>query len=109
MKLFFINKGRGTAYEIEPDVSCEKRTYDGRVSLSRCEPILDPIALVNEELITHWRIQSESGKLDVQMFVKICYNDASGRKYVQRFRMTISKAGTVMVTNYATPELAEND
>lgn len=107
INLHFINKGRGSAYDIVPEVTCEEERYNGRIVMRRCEPIQDPIALVGEEFVTYWKIESETGKLDCLVCVPIKYSDTSGRKYIQKYFLTISDNGLVKITNYSNPELLE--
>lgn len=107
INLHFINKGRGSAYDIVPEMTCKEEGYNGRIVLRRCESIQDPIALVGEEFVTYWKLESESGKLDCLVDVPIKYSDASGRKYIQNYSLTIGDNGKVMIINYANPELLE--
>lgn len=77
------------------------------IQMNRCEPIQDPIVMVNEVSESQWLIVSETGKLDFQAHLTIRYADASGRKYKQVYILIIHNNGVVMNKNYANPELIQ--
>lgn len=52
----FINKGKGAAYSLIPEMECEANTIKGKMTLSRCEPVQDPIALVGENFSTMYTL-----------------------------------------------------
>lgn len=105
--MLFINKGRGSAYDIIPSLKCTAKTMHGEVMLTRCEPIQDPIAMVGEKFRTMWTLGYETDLVDFVVTIPINYSDASGRKYVQRFDIIFNKSGYASITNFAKPELCE--
>lgn len=105
--ILFINKGRGSAYDIIPDLECKVKTKRGETTLSRCEPIQDPIAMVGEKFRTMWTLGYDQELVDFTGSIPINYSDASGRRYVQRFEIIFNKSGYACVRNFATPELCE--
>ena len=55
IQMEFLNKGRGSAYEISPDVECKANTPDMKeIQLYRCSVISDPIAMVGELFVVIW-------------------------------------------------------
>lgn len=106
--MYFINKGRGAAYDITPELRCEADTTHGNVVLSRCDAIQDPIAKVGEKFKTVWSLGYDKGVEDFVTYIPINYTDASGRKYVQRFNIIFNKSGYASITNFAQPELCVN-
>ena len=50
--MLFINKGRGSAYDIIPSLKCTAKTMNGEATLTRCDAIQDPIAMVGENLFS---------------------------------------------------------
>lgn len=102
----FLNKGRGAAYCIIPDLECTaKRMNMTEFIIHRCEAVQDPIAMVGEIFV-----MVMSYNKDEKDFFKITptikFEDASGRKYKQTFCIDIvDRLGKGMIINYAQPEL----
>lgn len=103
--MFFINKGRGSAYDIIPDLECTANTIYNEVVLNRCDAIQDPIAMVGEKFKTMWTLGYRIELVDFVTTISIKYSDASGRKYIQRFNIIFNKKGYASITNFAQPEL----
>lgn len=105
--MLFKNKGRGSAYDIIPSLKCKAKTMHSEVTLTRCEPIQDPIAMVGEKFRTMWTLGYETDLVDFIVTIPINYSDASGRKYVQQFDIVFNKIGYASITNFAKPELCK--
>lgn len=104
----FINKGRGSAYEIVPDVDCSVRTIDNKdIKIYRNGPVEDPIATVGEKFEVKWSYISKE-KYNFRMNPTITFKDASGRKYKQTYEVDIvDENGNANIINYAKPQLLE--
>jgi len=104
----FLNKGRGSAYEIVPDLICIGKTVDGKkIELYRFEAVEDPIATVGEMFVISWNYETEQ-RVMFRMNPTIKFRDASGRKYKQTYCIDIiDKLGNANIINYAQPELCE--
>ena len=108
IELVFKNKGRGGAYNIEPDYMCKAKLPDGaEKKLKRWEPIQDPIALVGESLKTEYALVGEKDLMNLMASLSINYNDASDRKYRQTFNLIVHKDGHVDIKNYPEPTLLD--
>lgn len=105
--MFFVNKGRGAAYDIIPVLECKANTVQGEAVLRRCDAIQDPIAMVGETFKTMWTLGYEEKLVDFITLLPISYTDASGRKYVQKYDIIFNKAGYASIRNFAQPELRE--
>lgn len=105
--MLFINKGRGSAYDIIPSLKCTAKTMNGEATLTRCDAIQDPIAMVGEKFSTMWTLGYEKEIVDFLVTIPINYSDASGRKYVRQFDIVFNKSGYASITNFAKPELDE--
>ena len=106
IQMEFLNKGRGSAYEISPDVECKANTPDMKeIQLYRCSVISDPIAMVGELFVVIWCYESKE-KLMLRMMPTIKFKDASGREYKQTYCIDIiDRIGNANIINYAHPEL----
>ena len=108
LRMEFLNKGRGAAYCIIPDLEgTAERMNRTEFTIRRYEAIQDPIAMVGETFV-----MVMSYDKDVKDFFRmkptIRYEDASGRKYKQTFHIDISdRLGNGTIINYAQPELCE--
>lgn len=108
IELVFKNKGRGGAYNIEPDYMCKAKLSDGaEKKLKRWEPIQDPIALVGESFKTEYALVGEKDLMNLMASLSINYNDASDRKYRQTFNLIVHKDGYVDIENYSEPTLLD--
>ena len=105
--MYFINKGRGAAYDILPTLECTANTIHGEKVLHRCDAIQDPIAMVGETFKTMWTLGCDVDLIDFITYLPINYTDASGRKYVQKFDIIFNKAGYASIRNFAQPEWCE--
>ena len=103
--IMFINKGRGSAYDIIPAMECKVRTMQGEKVLSRCDAIQDPIAMVGEKFRTMWTLGYGTSLINFTATIPINYMDASGRKYVQKFDIIFNESGYASITNFANPEI----
>ncbi len=109
LELNFINKGRGSAYSIVPDVefSCLDKSCD--ISITRNAEIKDPIAMQGEEFKFS---VSLSGKYKdiIPVEIGISYEDAAGRCYKQCHQIHIYGDFTGFnVMSYARPELIKKN
>ena len=104
----FLNKGRGSAYDIVPDTKCTVQTSTmEEFELYRFGAVMDPIAMVGEVFVVNWSYISEE-KLMFRMTPTIKFRDASGRLYKQTYCIDIvDKNGDANIINYAQPELIE--
>ena len=102
----FLNKGRGSAYEIIPDVNCTASHYGDTFTLYRHGAVEDPIAMVNESFVMEW---CYIGKeiYEYRMPFSICYKDASGRKYIQKYVVDIVDENESNIITYANPEICD--
>lgn len=102
----FLNKGRGSAYNIVPDLNCTASYMGDKFTVSRYGAVEDPIAMVNENFVMEW---SYIGKeiYGYRMPFSINYEDASGRRYVQKYEVDIISEKEANIINYAKPELSE--
>lgn len=106
LTITFKNKGNGTAFNIIPDLeSVNYYNFVNKIHITRNVPILDPIAMVGEDLKTYWVIDKLNDIMGVVIPITIKYKDASDRWYQQTFRFTIDNVGNVTVIDYAIPEL----
>lgn len=107
IRMGFINKGNGSAYELCPDTDCvaynEKME---KIHFDRYYPIEDPIALVGERFITYFITDKKITDI-IRMEIKIKFEDASGRKYKQVFYIDIKSSGSTTTISNGTPELCE--
>ena len=102
----FLNKGRGAAYCIIPDLECTaKRMNMTEFTIHRCEAVQDPIAMVGEIFVMVMSYNKDE-KDFFKMTPTIKFEDASGRKYKQTFCIDIvDRLGNGTIINYAQPEL----
>lgn len=108
LRMEFLNKGRGAAYCVIPDLECTaKRMNMTQFTIHRSEPVQDPIAMVGETfvMVMSYDIDEEDF---FRMTPTIKFEDASGRKYKQTFCVDIGdRLGNGIIINYAQPELCE--
>jgi|GEM_PF-382014 hypothetical protein len=109
IEMVFLNKGRGSAYSIVPDVECDAKNLlkEGSFKIYRSTPVEDPIATVGEKFVTKWSYDSvEKGEFSFKP--QLTYQDASGRKYIQTYEINIiDDDGNANIINFAKPELCE--
>mgnify|MGYP004514373015 FL=1 len=103
----FKNKGRGAAYDIVPELECMAKTVEGKTKVYRCDPVQDPIAMVGEQFTTMWTLGCEQKLVDFIFTMPIEYQDASGRKYRQKYDLIFLSSGDACIKNYAQPELVD--
>ncbi len=108
IRMEFLNKGRGSAYEITPDSECEIESLDKKLKkLRRIDVIEDPIARVGETYEIVWGYFSAE-TVSFKVTPTIRYRDASGRRYKQTYCINIiDDYGNASIINYANPELIE--
>ena len=108
LRMEFLNKGRGAAYCIIPDLECTaKRMNMTEFTIRRYEAIQDPIAMVGETFVMVMSYDKDE-KDFFRMTPTIKFEDASGRKYKQTFCIDIGdRLGNGIIINYAQPELCE--
>ena len=108
LRMEFLNKGRGAAYCIIPDLECTAKRMNMTVfTLRRYEAIQDPIAMVGETFVMVMSYDKDE-KDFFRMTPTIKFEDASGRKYKQTFCIDIGdRLGDGIIINYAQPELCE--
>ncbi len=106
LRMEFLNKGRGAAYCIIPDLECTaKRMNMTEFTIRRSEPVQDPIAMVGETFVMVMSYDKDE-KDFFRMTPTIKFEDASGRKYKQTFCVDIGdRLGNGIIINYAQPEL----
>ena len=104
----FLNKGRGAAYCIIPDLECIAKRMDlSEFTIRRYEAVQDPIAMVSEAFVMVMSYDKDE-KDFFRMTPTIKFEDASGRKYKQTFCIDIGdRLGNGVIINYAQPELCE--
>jgi hypothetical protein len=104
----FLNKGRGSAYDIIPDTECTvKPFHEEEFQLCRYGAVEDPIAMVGELFVMNWSYDGEE-KLMFRMTPTIKFKDASGRRYKQTYYIDIiDRLGNANIINFAQPELCE--
>lgn len=104
----FLNKGRGAAYCIIPDLECIAKRIDmSEFMIRRYEAVQDPIAMVGEIFVMVMSYDKDE-KDFFRMTPTIKFEDASGRKYKQTFCIDIGdRVGNGTIINYAQPELCE--
>lgn len=104
----FLNKGRGAAYCIIPDLECIAKRMDlSEFTIHRYEAVQDPIAMVSEAFVMVMSYDKDE-KDFFRMTPTIKFEDASGRKYKQTFCIDIGdRLGNGVIINYAQPELCE--
>lgn len=104
----FLNKGKGAAYCIIPDLKCTaKRMNATEFTIRRYEPVQDPIAMVGETFVMVMSYDKDE-KDFFRMTPTIKFEDASGREYKQTFCIDIGdRLGNGIIINYAQPELCE--
>lgn len=108
LTITFKNKGQGSAFNIIQDTKAENEGNSGaKIEITRSAPIQDPIAMVGENIKTYWTMNKLGNSAAVGLPITIRYDDASDRKYQQKFIFTIGSKGNAIVTNYASPELIE--
>lgn len=103
----FKNKGRGAAYDIVPELECMAKTVEGKTKVYLCDPVQDPIAMVGEQFTTMWTLGCEQKLVDFIFTMPIEYQDASGRKYRQKYDLIFLSSGDACIKNYAQPELVD--
>ena len=87
LQMEFVNKGRGAAYEIIPDMECIGKTLRMKEIQIR-------------------RYEECNGEYVFQMQPSIRFCDASGRNYKQTFNIdVVNKDGGANIKNYAQPQL----
>ena len=108
LRMEFLNKGRGAAYCIIPDLECTAKRMNMTVfTIRRYEAIQDPIAMVGETFVMVMSYDKDE-KDFFRMTPTIKFEDASGRKYKQTFWIDIGdRLGDGIIINYAQPELCE--
>ena len=108
LRMEFLNKGRGAAYCIIPDLECTAKRMNMTVfTIRRYEAIQDPIAMVGETFVMVMSYDKDE-KDFFRMTPTIKFEDASGRKYKQTFCIDIGdRLGNGIIINYAQPELCE--
>lgn len=108
LRMEFLNKGRGAAYCIIPDLECiAKRMNMSEFTIRRYEPVQDPIAMVGETFVMVMSYDKDE-KDFFRMTPTIKFEDASGRKYKQTFCIDIGdRLGNGIIINFAQPELCE--
>ena len=108
LRMEFLNKGRGAAYCIIPDLECTAKRMNMTVfTIRRYEAIQDPIAMVGETFVMVMSYDKDE-KDFFRMTPTIKFEDASGRKYKQTFWIDIGdRLGNGIIINYAQPELCE--
>lgn len=108
LRMEFLNKGRGAAYCIIPDLECTaKRMNMSEFTIRRYEPVQDPIAMVGETFVMVMSYDKDE-KDFFRMTPTIKFEDASGRKYKQTFCIDIGdRLGNGIIINFAQPELCE--
>lgn len=108
IKMEFVNKGRGAAYCIIPDLEfVAKRVDMTEFTIRRYKPVQDPIAMVGETFIMTLCYNKDDNDF-FRMTPTIKYQDASGRNYKQTFCIDIyDSIGNGTIINYAQPELCE--
>ena len=106
LRMEFLNKGRGSAYCIIPDLECiAKRMNMTEFTIRRCEPVQDPIAMVGEIFVMVMSYGKDEEDF-FEMTPTIKFEDASGRKYKQTFCIDIGdRLGNGIIINLAQPEL----
>lgn len=106
LRMEFLNKGRGAAYCIIPDLECTaKRMNMTEFTIRRYEAVQDPIAMVGETFVMIMSYDKDE-KDFFRMTPTIKFEDASGRKYKQTFCIDIGdRLGNGIIINYAQPEL----
>ena len=109
LQMEFLNKGRGSAYEIIPDLECSAKTLDMKeFHIYRYGAVEDPIAMVGETFVICWKYKNEQKTL-FRMTPEIRFKDASGRKYKQTYNIDIvDRLGKANIINYAQPKLCED-
>ena len=109
IEMVFLNKGRGSAYSIIPDMDCDVKKLSTGESFKICRSaaVEDPIATVGEKFVTKWSYSSAE-KDAFSIKPKLTYQDASGRKYIQSYDIhIIDEKGNANIINFAKPELCE--
>jgi hypothetical protein len=107
IEVSFLNKGRGAAYSIVPQLNYEAKGLDGNdYIITRYEPVQDPIALQGEYFKTQISYVNNK-KMCLMTTIVINYEDVSGRKYEQQFGMVFDENGEGIIKNYAIPKLLE--
>lgn len=108
LRIEILNKGRGAAYCIIPDLECIAKRMDmSEFTIFRYESVQDPIAMVGEAFVMVMSYNND-GTDFFRMTPTIKFEDASGRKYKQTFCIDIGdNLGNGMIINYAQPELCE--
>lgn len=103
----FMNKGRGNAYSIIPDTEWNARKKDmSEIRIHRYGAVQDPIAIVGEYFEMDFCYMSLHEEW-ISMQLKICCEDASGRRYMQTFDLDIDEYGSGIIKNFAKPEMCE--
>ena len=101
----FVNKGRGAAYEIQPDTECKAISIDRReIEINRYAPVEDRIATVGESFVTKWIYNRKDDISSYRMDTEIKYEDASGHKYKQSFGFYINDGKSTTIYS-SKPEL----
>lgn len=104
LRLEFLNKGRGAAYEINPDIKCEAMKMDmSKFEMMRCEAIQDLIVRVGETFSVSMSYYKKENKI-FRLTLKITFEDSSGREYRQIHEIDVYENGNAIVINYAKPD-----
>ncbi len=103
----FVNKGRGSAYSIIPDLDCTASHYGDTFKVHRFDVVEDPIAMVGEYFIVKWSYIGEE-IYGYRMPFSIKYKDASGREYMQNYIVDIISEKESTIITYAEPKLCDN-
>lgn len=109
LRMEFLNKGRGAAYCIIPDLECMAKRMDMSVfPIRRYEAVQDPIAMLGESFVMVMAYDKDENDF-FRMTPTIRFEDASGRKYKQTFCIDIDvRLGNSTIINYAQPELCKD-
>lgn len=105
----FLNKGRGVAYCINPDLECTAKRMDmSEFTMRRYEAVQDPIAMLGEIFVMVMNYDKSENDI-FGMTPTIKFEDASGREYKQTFCIDIGdRWGNGTIINYAQPELCKD-
>ena len=102
----FLNKGRGSAYNITPDGECTASYWGKTFTINRYGAVEDPIAMVNEQFVMEWNYIGKE-IYEYRMSFSIRYEDASGRNYIQNYVVDIISEKEANIITYATPQLCD--
>lgn len=89
----FKNEGRDKSYETYAGTEskkCETVQLDKRAKLYRVDVNRNPIVKVDQEITTTWYLNDGKDFEDCVAVLPLNFEDTSGRKYTQDFRLAIS-------------------